>query len=46
MIGCSSTGSDSTTDTSEEVGNAYDYNEEITIDDPRDIEVEETTADF
>ena len=46
MVGCSSTGSDSTTDTSEEVGNTYDYNEEITIDDPSDIEVEETTAAF
>lgn len=46
IASCSTSENDSTTTSSEEAGNAYDYNEEITIDDPSDIEVEETTAEF
>lgn len=46
IASCSTSENDSTTASSEEAGNAYDYNEEITIDDPSDIEVEETTAEF
>ena len=34
------------TTTSEDVGSAYDYNEEISVEDPEDISVEENTGDF
>ena len=54
MTGCSisnttsGTSYTSTTDTttSEDVGSAYDYNEEISVEDPEDISVEENTGDF
>ena len=52
MAGCSVSGTsieDTTTSTdesSEDVGEAYDYNESVTVTDPSDIEVSETTSEF
>ena len=46
MSACSTSNASSEADTSIETGSAYDYNSEISVDVPSDIEVEETTEDF